>query len=136
MVEKPGCIIGPYKIREQIGEGGFGVVYVAEQEHPVRRKVALKVIKPGMDSREVVGRFEAERQGLSLMDHPHIAKIFDAGTTSSGRPYFVMELVRGVLITDDCDAHKLPPENSAWNCSFKSVTRFNMRIRKGSCIAI
>ena len=110
MVEKPGSMIGPYKIREQIGEGGFGVVYVAEQEHPVRRKVALKVIKPGMDSREVVGRFEAERQALALMDHPHIAKIFDAGTTSSGRPYFVMELVRGVLITDYCDAHKLPPK--------------------------
>jgi len=109
MDEQPGSMIGPYKIREKIGEGGFGVVYVAEQEQPVRRKVALKVIKPGMDSREVVARFEAERQALALMDHPHIAKIFDAGTAKSGRPYFVMELVRGVLITDYCDAHKLPP---------------------------
>jgi len=109
MDEQPGSMIGPYKIREKIGEGGFGVVYVAEQEQPVRRKVALKVIKPGMDSREVVARFEAERQALALMDHPHIAKIFDAGTAKSGRPYFVMELVRGVLITHYCDAHKLPP---------------------------
>ena len=108
MVEKAGTMVGPYKIREQIGEGGFGVVYVAEQEQPVRRKVALKVIKPGMDSREVVARFEAERQALALMDHPHIAKIFDAGVTSSGRPYFVMELVRGVSITEYCDAQKMP----------------------------
>lgn len=107
MIEKPGSMIGPYKLREQIGEGGFGVVYVAEQEQPVRRKVALKVIKPGMDSREVVARFEAERQALALMDHPHIAKIFDAGVTGSGRPYFVMELVRGVSITEYCDAQKL-----------------------------
>lgn len=105
--EKPGAIIGPYKIREKIGEGGFGVVYVAEQEQPVRRKVALKVIKPGMDSREVVARFEAERQALALMDHPHIAKILDAGTTTSGRPYFVMELVHGVLITEYCNAQKM-----------------------------
>ncbi len=106
--EQPGSMIGPYKIREKIGEGGFGVVYVAEQEQPVRRKVALKVIKPGMDSCEIVARFEAERQALALMDHPHIAKILDASTTASGRPYFVMELVRGVQITDYCNAHKLP----------------------------
>ncbi len=105
--EQPGSMIGPYKIREKIGEGGFGVVYVAEQEQPVRRKVALKVIKPGMDSREIVARFEAERQALALMDHPHIAKILDASTTVSGRPYFVMELVRGVLITDYCNANGL-----------------------------
>lgn len=104
---QPGSMVGPYKIREKIGEGGFGVVYVAEQEQPVRRKVALKVIKPGMDSHEIVARFEAERQALALMDHPHIAKILDASTTASGRPFFVMELVRGVLITDYCNTHKL-----------------------------
>jgi serine/threonine protein kinase len=96
-------------LREQIGEGGFGVVYVAEQEKPVRRKVALKVIKPGMDTREVVARFEAERQALAMMDHPHIAKVLDAGTTDAGRPYFVMELVRGLPITEYCDSHQLTP---------------------------
>jgi len=132
--EPPGTQIGPYKLREQIGEGGFGVVYVAEQEKPVARKVALKIIKPGMDTREVIARFEAERQALALMDHPNIAKVLDAGSTSevgdrrsevgkgntsesvptsdlrpptSGRPYFVMELVRGVPITDFCDERKL-----------------------------
>ena len=94
---------------EQIGEGGFGLVFVAEQHQPVRRKVALKVIKPGMDTREVVARFEAERQALAMMDHPHIAKVLDAGTTDSGRPYFVMELVRGVPITEYCDANQLSP---------------------------
>ena len=102
-----GTIIGPYKLMEQIGEGGMGVVYVAEQTQPVRRKVALKVIRPGMDSRQVVARFEAERQALAMMDHPNIAKIFDGGVTDSGRPYFVMELVRGVPITDYCDEHRL-----------------------------
>jgi serine/threonine protein kinase/Flp pilus assembly protein TadD len=137
VTEKPGTQIGPYKLREQIGEGGFGVVYVAEQEKPVARKVALKIIKPGMDTREIIARFEAERQALALMDHPNIAKVLDAGTTGevgdrrsevgkeessiagptsdlrpptsvSGRPYFVMELVRGVPITEFCDDHKLP----------------------------
>ena len=93
---------------EQIGEGGMGVVYVAEQQEPVRRKVALKVIKPGMDSRQVVARFEAERQALALMDHPNIARVHDAGTTESGRPYFVMELVRGLPITEYCDRENLP----------------------------
>src|SRR5438309_2953031 len=92
---------------EQIGEGGMGLVFVAEQQHPIRRKVALKVIKPGMDSRDVVARFEAERQALALMDHPHIAKVLDAGTTDSGRPYFVMELVKGIPITDYCDQNQL-----------------------------
>jgi len=135
--EPPGTQIGPYKLREQIGEGGFGVVYVAEQEKPVARKVALKIIKPGMDTREIIARFEAERQALALMDHPNIAKVLDAGTTSevggrrsevgkgntseagptsdlrpptsaTGRPYFVMELVRGVPITEFCDERKLP----------------------------
>jgi len=126
--ETVGMAIGPYKLREQIGEGGFGVVYVAEQEQPVARKVALKIIKPGMDTREVIARFEAERQALALMDHPHIAKVLDAGTTNvvrslrerhdgsrsepatfsdPGRPYFVMELVHGLPITQFCDEHKL-----------------------------
>src|SRR6516165_8346953 len=92
----PGTVIGPYKLLEQIGEGGFGVVFMAEQQHPVRRKVALKVLKPGLESKQVVARFEAERQALALMDHPHIAHVFDAGATDAGRPYFVMELIRGV----------------------------------------
>src|SRR6185369_11461418 len=93
--EKPGDFIGLYKIREQLGEGGCGMVYVAEQTEPVRRRVALKVIKLGMDTRSVIARFEAERQALAMMDHPNIAKVLDAGTTETGRPYFVMELVRG-----------------------------------------
>src|SRR6476620_4048388 len=97
--EGPGTMIGPYKLLEPIGEGGFGVVFLAEQTRPVRRKVALKVLKPGMDNRQVVTRFEAERQALALMDHPHIAQVFDGGETASGRPYFVMVLVRGTPIT-------------------------------------
>jgi serine/threonine protein kinase len=103
----PGAVIGPYKLMEQIGEGGMGVVYVAEQTAPVRRRVALKVIRPGMDTRQVIARFEAERQALAMMDHPNIAKIFDGGVTESGRPYFVMELVRGLPITDYCDQEQL-----------------------------
>ena len=95
--------IGPYKLLQEIGEGGMGVVYMAEQKEPVKRRVALKVIKPGMDSRQVIARFEAERQALAMMDHPNIARVLDAGTTDSGRPYFVMELVKGVPITDYCD---------------------------------
>jgi serine/threonine protein kinase len=114
-VEHPGAVIGPYKLLEQIGEGGFGVVFLAEQSQPVRRKVALKVLKPGMDTRSVVARFEAERQALALMDHPNIAKVFDGGQTppayagGSPRPYFVMELVKGVPITDFCDQNHLTP---------------------------
>ena len=140
--ERPGTVIGPYKLLEQIGEGGFGVVFMAEQQQPIRRKVALKVVKPGMDTRQVIARFEAERQALALMDHPNIARVLDAGTTESeprpidseprpteseprptgsghayplpigrgsGRPFFVMELVRGVSITDYCDQHRLTP---------------------------
>ena len=103
-----GAQIGPYKLREQIGEGGMGVVYVAEQTAPVKRKVALKIIKPGMASREVVSRFEAERQALAMMDHPNIAKVHDGGATDSGQPYFVMELVQGLSITEYCDQHRLP----------------------------
>jgi len=124
LTEQPGDMIGPYRLREQIGEGGFGVVYLAEQTEPVRRRVALKVIKPGMDTGEVIARFEAERQALALMDHPNIARVLDAGTTNvvrslrerengspsepatfsdPGRPYFVMELVKGIAITEYCD---------------------------------
>src|SRR5205823_4008909 len=128
LAERPGTVIGPYKLLEQIGEGGFGVVFMAEQQEPVRRKVALKVIKPGMDTKQVVARFEAERHALALMDHPNIAKVLDAGsipgvrgqesgvreqgtedqlltpdscllTPCEGRPYFVMELVHGIPIT-------------------------------------
>jgi serine/threonine protein kinase len=107
--EGPGSVIGPYKLMEQIGEGGFGVVFMAEQQEPIRRKVALKVLKPGMDSRQVLARFEAERQALALMDHPHIAKVLDAGQTSSGRPFFVMDLVKGLPITEFCDHSQLTP---------------------------
>jgi serine/threonine protein kinase/tetratricopeptide (TPR) repeat protein len=105
--ERPGTRVGPYTLLQQIGQGGMGVVFMAEQEVPVRRKVALKVIKPGMDSAQVIARFEAERQALALMDHNHIAKVLDAGTTESGRPYFVMELVHGVPITEYCDRNQL-----------------------------
>ena len=105
--EKPGSQIGPFRLMEQIGEGGFGLVFVAEQQRPVRRKVALKIIKPGMDTKEVIARFEAERQALALMDHPNIAKVLDAGTTDSSRPYFVMELVRGIPISEYCDRERL-----------------------------
>jgi eukaryotic-like serine/threonine-protein kinase len=108
ITERPGTIIGPYKLLQQIGEGGMGVVFMAEQTEPIQRAVALKIIKPGMDRRQVIARFEAERQALAMMDHPNIAKVFDAGTTDSGRPYFVMELVKGVAITKYCDEKHLP----------------------------
>jgi serine/threonine protein kinase len=110
IAEGPGTRIGPYKLLQQIGEGGMGVVYMAEQEQPVRRKVALKVIKPGMDTAQVVARFEAERQALALMDHPNIARVLDAGATESGRPFFVMELVNGIPITEYCDQARLTPK--------------------------
>ncbi len=109
IAEGPGTIIGTYKLLEKIGEGGFGIVYMAEETQPVRRKVAIKVVKPGMDCGHVVARFEAERQALAMMDHPHIAKVFGAGATVTGRPYFVMELIHGVHITEHCDHHKLVP---------------------------
>ncbi|MGA9451799.1 MAG: serine/threonine-protein kinase [Verrucomicrobiia bacterium] len=105
--EEPGASIGRYKILEKVGEGGFGIVYVAEQREPVKRRVALKIIKLGMDTRQVVARFEAERQALAMMDHPNIAKVLDAGATDAGRPYFVMELVRGIKMTEYCDQNKL-----------------------------
>ncbi len=107
--EKPGTRIGPYKLLQQIGEGGMGVVYMAEQTEPVKRRVALKIIKPGMDTRHVIARFEAERQALAMMDHTNIAKVLDAGQTGAGRPYFVMELVNGTPITDYCDEQRLTP---------------------------
>jgi serine/threonine protein kinase/Tfp pilus assembly protein PilF len=125
--EGPGTMIGPYKLLEQIGEGGFGAVFMAEQQKPLRRKVALKILKPGMDSRQVIARFEAERQALAIMDHPNIAKVLDAGTTgcsrsretsdsvgtpassATGRPYFVMELVKGAPITEFCDQNQFTP---------------------------
>jgi len=122
LTEKPGDQVGRYKLLEKLGEGGFGVVYMAEQREPVKRRVALKIIKVGMDTREVVARFEAERQALALMDHPNIAKVFDGGMTGDvaqskignqkseipqGRPYFVMEVVRGIRITDYCDQNHL-----------------------------
>jgi eukaryotic-like serine/threonine-protein kinase len=103
--------IGRYKILEKVGEGGCGVVYVAEQTEPVRRRVALKVIKLGMDTKQVVARFEAERQALAMMDHPNIAKVLDGGATENGRPYFIMELVRGIRITDYCDQASLPTKD-------------------------
>ena len=108
ITEQPGTVIGPYKLLQQIGEGGMGVVFMAEQTEPIQRTVALKIIKPGMDTRQVIARFEAERQAVAMMDHPNIAKVLDAGTTDSGRPYFVMELVKGVPITKYCDEKHLP----------------------------
>jgi serine/threonine protein kinase len=107
--ERPGTQIGPYKLLQQIGEGGMGVVYMAEQTEPIARRVALKIIKPGMDTRQVIARFEAERQALAVMDHVNIARVLDAGATESGRPYFVMELVHGVPITKYCDDNRLTP---------------------------
>ncbi len=109
-IEKPGDKIGRYKLLSILGEGGMGMVYLAEQEGQIRRKVALKIIKPGMDSKRVIARFETERQALALLDHPGIAQVYDAGTTQTGRPYFVMEHVRGLPITDYCDRHKLTVE--------------------------
>lgn len=104
----PGTIVGPFKLLQQIGEGGMGTVFMAEQTQPVRRKVALKIVKPGMNTREVIARFEAERQALALMDHPNIARVFDGGSTDAGHPYFAMELVNGIPITDYCDLNNLP----------------------------
>src|SRR5271170_5200937 len=115
--EKAGDWIGRFKLLQQIGEGGCGVVFMAEQDEPIRRKVAIKIVKPGMDTKTVIARFEAERQALALMDHPNIAKVLDAGATESGRPYFVMELVRGIKITDYCDQN-----------SFKTSARLDMFI--------
>ena len=100
VVESPGMVIDRYKLLEKVGEGGMAIVYMAEQETPIRRKVALKIIKLGIDTKQVIARFEAERQALAMMDHPNIAKVLDAGATETGRPYFVMDLVAGVSITE------------------------------------
>src|SRR5262249_44073651 len=107
--EKTGTVIGPYKLIEPIGEGGMGTVWMARQTEPVKRLVALKLIKAGMDSKQVIARFEAERQALALIDHPNIARVLDGGTSGAGRPYFVMDLVKGVPITKYCDEHRLTP---------------------------
>jgi len=110
LVERPGTQLGHYRLLSVLGEGGMGVVYLAQQERPVKRQVALKLIKPGMDSKRVLARFEAEQQALALMEHPHVACVFDAGLSRSGRPYFVMEYVRGVPLTKYCDEHRLTIE--------------------------
>src|SRR5262249_35640408 len=106
----PGAVIGPYQLLEQVGEGGMGTVWMAQQTEPVKRRVAVKLIKAGMDSKQVIARFEAERQALALMDHPNIARVLDAGTTDAGRPYFVMDLVKGVTVTRYCDEARLSIE--------------------------
>ena len=111
----PGCRIGHYKLLEQIGEGGTGIVFVADQVEPVRRRVAIKLVKLGMDTKSVIARFETERQALALMDHPGIAHVFDAGATESGRPYFVLQCVRGTKITEYCDQHSLTIQNRLVN---------------------
>ena len=130
---EPGHQIGPYKLLERLGEGGCGIVYLAEQVTPVRRHVALKLIKLGMDTKSVIARFEAERQALALMDHPNIARVLDAGATESGRPYFVMELVRGLKITRYCDQERLPP-NAGLNSSFKFASPSSTRTKRASSI--
>ena len=135
VTERAGDRISHYRLLQQIGEGGCGVVYMAEQEEPVRRRVALKVIKLGMDTKSVIARFEAERQALALMDHPNIARVLDAGATEAGRPFFVMELVRGVKITEYCDQNKLSTEERL-GCSCRSARPSSTRTRRGSSIAI
>ena len=110
LMEKPGARIGRYKLIRVLGEGGMGTVYLAQQEEPVRRQVALKIIKPGMDSKRVIARFEVEQHALALMEHSHVARVYDAGLTANGRPYFVMEYVKGAPITEHCDRHKLTVE--------------------------
>src|ERR1043165_3237084 len=105
--EVEGQVIGRYRLLQPIGEGGFGTVWMAEQREPVKRRVALKIIKLGMDTKQVIARFEAERQALAMMDHPGIAKVFDAGATDTGRPYFVMEYIKGVPIVEYCDTERL-----------------------------
>ncbi len=127
--------VGPYKLLQKIGEGGCGVVYMAEQEKPVRRRVALKIIKLGMDTKNVIARFEAERQALALMDHPNIARVLDAGATETGRPYFVMELVRGVQNHRILRRRTISTRGSGWNCSSKFATPSSTRIRKASFTA-
>ena len=130
--EAVGQTLGRYKLMERLGEGGYGLVYLAEQTQPVRRRVALKLIKLGMDTKQVIARFGAERQALAMMDHPNIAKVLDAGTTEKGRPYFVMELVRGIRIT--VTRTNFPRRNGS-PCSSKFVRPFSTRTRKASSTA-
>ena len=134
--EGPGTRIGRYKLLEQIGEGGMGTVYMAEQQIPVRRMVALKIIKPGMDTRQVVARFEAERQALAMMEHSNIARVLDGGSTDSGRPYFVMELVRGDSDYQVSATNTSCRPMSGCSCLCKFVKRFNTLIPKGSFTGI
>ncbi len=129
-------IAGRYKVRQEIGEGGMGSVYLADQTRPVKRRVAVKLIKPGMDSRTVLARFESERQALALMDHPNIAKVLDAGTTESGRPFFVMDLVKGIPITEYCDRrHRLDLLQRLAIFPARSARRCITRTRRGSSTA-
>ncbi len=128
--------IGHYKLLEQIGEGGMGAVYMAQQSQPVKRRVALKLIKKGMSSRDVIARFEAERQALAMMDHPNIARVLDGGTTDEGSPYFVMELVRGVPIDRYAESQRLSVRQRLRPVSSMSAKPSSMLIRKGSFIAI
>jgi hypothetical protein len=132
--EVEGQTIGRYKVLQKIGEGGCGAVYMAEQEQPVRRRVALKIIKLGMDTKAVIARFEAERQALALMDHPNIARVLDAGATEAGRPYFVMELVRGIKLTEYCDQNHWALENG-WSSSPRFARQSSTHTRRGSSTA-
>ena len=134
-VIKAAVVIGPYRLLEKVGEGGMGEVWLAEQTQPIHRQVALKVIKAGMDTKQVVARFEAERQALALMDHPAIARVFDAGATPQGRPYFVMEYVRGETITAYATRHRLTVPNASI-CSWSSARAFSTPTRKASSTAI
>ena len=127
-----GATIGPYKLVEPIGEGGMGQVWLAQQQEPVRRLVALKVVKAGMDTDQVLARFEAERQALALMDHPNIAQVYDAGATPSGRPYFVMELVEGHAHHEVLRRTPADPDGSGWSCSSRCARRSSTPTRRGS----
>ncbi len=133
--EQAGRQIGRYKLLEQIGEGGFGTVWMAEQREPVKRRVALKIIKLGMDTKQVIARFEAERQALAMMDHPNIAKVLDAGATEAGRPYFVMEYVQGIPILEYCDQEQPRHEGAARAVHRASATRSSTRTRRASSTA-
>ena len=134
--EQTGTQIGRYKLREQIGEGGMGVVYVADQKEPVKRKVALKIIKPGMASKDVIHRFESERQALSMMDHPNIARVFDGGITDAGQPYFVMELVQGPAGQQVLRRPPINDKRSASSFSRRSAKPFSTLIGRASYTVI
>jgi serine/threonine protein kinase len=134
IAERPGTVIGPYKLKEQIGEGGMGLVFVAEQQEPVRRKVALKIIKPGMDSKQVIARFEAERQALAMMDHQNIAKVFDAGTTESGGRTSSWSWSTACRSRSTATSTS-SPRGSGWSCSSPSARRYSMPTKRASSIA-